>query len=109
MWCYPKPRLSACCFRAQNFLQERREKKLDTYVVFVDLVKAHDSVQHDAIKESLVIFGMPEDATACIMKLYLNCSVEIKVGIFKSSVACGCGVEQGDSLASTLFVLVTQI
>ena len=61
------------------------------------------------IKESLIIYGVPEDITTWIMKLCLNCSVDIKVGIFKSSIACSCGVKQGDSLAPTLFILVMQI
>ena len=78
-------------------------------MVFVDLVKEYYSIKHDVIKESLIIFGIPEDIITCIMKLYLNCSVDIKFGILKSSVAYGCGLKQGDSLAHTLFILVMQI
>ena len=59
-------------FVLNTFLHERREKQLDTYVVFVALVKSYDSIQHDVIKVSLIIFGIPDDIITWIMKLYLN-------------------------------------
>ena len=36
-------------FVLKTFLQERREKGIDTWITFVDLVKAYDSVQHEVI------------------------------------------------------------
>ena len=41
--------------------------------------------------------------------MHLNCSVDIKVGIFKYYFTHGCGVKQGDNLAPTLFILAMQI
>ena len=55
----PKLRCQDAVFVLKAFLQERREKILDTWVVFVDLIKAHNSVQHRVIDATLEIFGVP--------------------------------------------------
>ena len=45
----PKLGCQDAVFVLKTLLQERREKGLDTWVTFIDLVKAYDSVQHDVI------------------------------------------------------------
>lgn len=96
-------------FVLKTLLQERREKALDTWVIFVDLVKAYDSIQHKLIDETLAIFGVPSDIRSWVRKLYNGSTVKLKVGKIESLIAYGCGVKQGDSLAPLLFIMVVQL
>ena len=57
-------------FTLKSLLQEKREKGIDTFIVFVDLVKAYDSVQYHIIKKSLEILGDLIEIVAWTMKLY---------------------------------------
>ena len=82
---------------------------MDTWVVFIDLVKAYDSIQHKVIDETLHIFGVPMIVRTWIKKLYNDSVVELKVGKFKHHIPYGCGVKQGDSVAPTLFIMVFQL
>ena len=59
-------------FAIKYFLQERREKQLETHVAFVDLVKAYVSIKYDVINETLHVFGVPRDVYTWIMKLHRN-------------------------------------
>ena len=47
-------------FALRMALQKRREHGLGTYVLFVDLVKAFDSVDRDGMVEVLRKFGVPD-------------------------------------------------
>ena len=96
-------------FVLKTFLQVRREKGYDTWVVFVELVKVHDSIQHKVIKEVLENFGVPSDLVGWAMKLCTNFEVEAKVGKHKSRFRRGCGVREGGSLAPALLTLVAQL
>ena len=77
--------------------------------MFIELVKVCDSIQHDINKETLNMFGVPRDVIAWVMGLCRKYSVVLKVGMIKRLIPHGCNVKQGDSLAPTLFVMVTQI
>ena len=89
----PKLGCQDAVFVLKTFLQERREKLLDTWVVFIDLVKAYDSIQHKVVDEMLHIFGVPEIVRTWIKKLCSDSMVELKVGKFKHHIPYGCGVK----------------
>ena len=76
----PKLECEDALFMLKSFLQDRREKGYDTGVVCIDLVKAHDSIEHKVIRTTLEIFGVPQDIISWIMKLYVNFEVKVKVG-----------------------------
>ena len=105
----PKLGCQDATFVLKSFLQDRREKGYDTWVVFADLVKACDSVQHEVIRVALEIFGVPSELIGWVMKLCTDFEVEVKVGKHKARFPHGCGVKQGDSLAPILFILVMQL
>ena len=76
----PKLGCQDAVFVLKAFLQERREKMLDTWVAFVDLIKAYDSVQHRVIDATLEIFGVPTDVRSWVRRLYDGSTLEINVG-----------------------------
>jgi len=49
-----------CIFSLKILLQERKEHGLSTWVVFIDLVKAFDSVPRDGLYKMLQKMGVPE-------------------------------------------------
>ena len=104
----PKLGCQDAVFALKAFLQERREKMLDTWVVFIDLIKACDSVQHRVIDATLEIFGVPTDVRSWVRRLHDGSTLEINVGKTKKIITYGCGVKQGDCLAPILFIMVMQ-
>ena len=105
----PKIGCQDIVFTIQSFLQERREKQLDTCVVFIYLFKMCDRIQHNVINDTLNVFGVPRDVNAWIMKLCRNGLVVLKFGSINNLTSCGCSAEQGDSLAPALLTIVTQL
>ena len=55
-------------------LQELKNANYDTYVLFVDLVKAFDTVNRELIFQLLPLYGVPKEMIDVIKKLYKNVS-----------------------------------
>ena len=90
----------------KSILQSRKENGIDTYAVFIDLVKAYDSIKHDIIYASLEKMGAPKKFINWVEKLYKDCNVSLKIGKEEVIINYGYGVKQGDNLAPTLFIIV---
>ena len=86
----------------------RRQHGLETFVLFVDLAKAFDTVNHTLLLRILAKYGIPTKMTQAIEKLYLTCSVQLKLGETMCEIEYSTGVQQGDNMAPVLFLYVMQ-
>ena len=91
-------------FALKVMLQKRKEHGLDTHVVFIDLVKAFDSVSREGLYLMLGKIGVPESLIHLVISLHTNFSVKVKAGQEDVEVPYNTGVKQGDSLAPILFL-----
>ena len=76
--------------------------------MFVDLVKAFDTVDRDGMVAVLKKLGVPNHFCEIITRLQTGCQVKLKVGDSDIQFAFTIGVKQGDNLAPILFVVVMQ-
>ena len=76
----PKVGYAEAVFSIKSILQLRREYGVDTHAVFIDLIKACDSVKHEVISSTLKIIGAPERHIRWVEKLYGNFEVILKIG-----------------------------
>ena len=95
-------------FALKMALQERRGRNLDSYVLFVDLVKAFDSVNRQMLLEILRKYGIPEKLIDIIRRLHTGNSTKFKINGVERVFECRVGVKQGDNLAPILFIFVMQ-
>jgi hypothetical protein len=79
-----------------------------TWVLFVDLVKAFDTIDRELLFEILAKFGIPQSMIYVIRRLYDDTEIKISVGTEKGSIENTMGVKQGDAMAAVLFILVMQ-
>ena len=89
-------------------LQIRREHKMPTDVLFVDLVKAFDTVNHKFLYKVLHKYGYPTHFINIIRWMYLNFELTFSVGKTKLKIPYTIGVHQGDNLAPILFNIFFQ-
>ena len=89
-------------------LQNLRARGQEAHVLFVDLVKAFDSVNREMLWKILAKYGLPEKLISVIKKLYTDITIDTKVGKTKESFASTSGVKQGDNLAPVLFLFAIQ-
>ena len=64
----------------RSILQTRKEHDLESWVVFVDLVKDFDTIHHKLLFELLKQYGIPIYLIKVIEKLYNDFKIEIKAG-----------------------------
>ena len=102
----PKLGCAEGSFSLRSLLQMRKEHNLQSWVVFADLIKAFDSIDHKLLFALLEKFGIPDRPLQAIKKLYKNFKIELKIGKCKSQFEYSAGVKQGDNLAPTLFIIV---
>ena len=95
-------------FSLKLALQTRKEFGHDSWVVFVDLVKAFDTVNRDMLMKILARFGLPESLIDVIRCLYKPVRMTFKTGKTKYEFINVVGVKQGDNLAPVLFLFVMQ-
>ena len=95
-------------FSLRSMLQMNKEHDIDSWVVFVDLVKVFDSIHHEFMFKLLQKYGIPNRPLQVIKKLYRDFKIQIKIGKCKNLIDYTTGVNQGDNLAPILFIIVMQ-
>lgn len=106
-------RLRGCpdaLFSLKMALQKRREHKRDTWVLFVDLIKAFDTVNRGALVQILQKMGVPQHFAGLVAQLHTNTSVRFKIGPNGDDIefSVSIGVKQGDTMAPILFLFYMQ-
>jgi hypothetical protein len=90
-------------------LQLRKEHQQDTYLLFIDLIKAFDTANHDLLFAILEKYGTPRALIDVIRCLHDN--FQLKLVFDKKNQAIidyTVGVQQGDNMAGLLFLFLMQ-
>jgi len=95
-------------FSLYQALRKRNEHGLETFVLFLDLIKAFDSVPRDCLWAILRKFGIPDHLINLIKRLHAKAEMKFKVGDTDSTVANRIGVRQGSTEGPDLFLFVIQ-
>lgn len=83
-------------------LQNLSAAEQEAYVLFVDLVKAFDSVNREMLWLILAKMGIPQSMINTIKKMYTGITININIGEAKEAFNSTSGVKQGDNLAPPL-------
>jgi hypothetical protein len=73
--------------------------------LFVDLVKAYDTVNRELLWKTMEKLGVPKKLIQVIQKLYEKVEYHMNLLGKKTSFMSSCGVKQGDNLGPILFLL----
>ena len=90
----------------RNILTTRRHHGKDTYVLFVDLVKAFDTVDHEVLFQILAKYGIPPALITVIRKMYKDCRIKLTIGKEERYIQYLNGVYQGDNASAILFLFL---
>ena len=90
-----------------NLLSEIRMKtKKETYMCFIDLKKAYDSVDRDRLWGKLESMGIQEGFLDILKEIYRDVKCQVKVNEdISRQLSVGRGLRQGCVLSTTLFSL----
>ena len=72
-------------FTLKTLLHLRHEHNLPTYVAYIDLVKAFDTVDHTILFKILDLYCAPPKFLDCIKRLYTNLIIVMKLGKEKAT------------------------
>ena len=91
-------------FSVRQLIAKRREHGLETWLLFVDLVKAFDRVPRELLWEVMRRQGVPHKIVSLLKALHASVHVEFEVDGVKESLLSIIGVKQGDLLGPDLFI-----
>ena len=91
-------------YTVRQAIKKRREHGLETWIVFLDLVKAFDRVPREQLWKVLRKFGVNEKLVRLLIALHAHVEVHFTVSGISSLVASIIGVKQGDVLGPILFI-----
>ena len=102
---------SDAIFTLKQLLRKRREHGLETWVLFIDLVKAFDRVPREALLHPddgllwlvLLRFGVPPKLVSLLKAMHKTVLVQFDVDGIVKTIAAIIGVKQGDLLGPLLF------
>ena len=95
-------------FATYMAMQKRKEHGLGTWALFIDLVKAFDTVPRDALFAVLRRFGLPDHFVNIVIRLHEGATVKFKVGDIDTSLPSTIGVRQGSCEGPALFLFIMQ-
>ena len=90
-------------FTIKTILHTRHNHKLPSYVAFVDLVKAFDTVNHVMMLKILERYGATPKLRSAISRMYQDLKVVLKIGKIEEKTSQTVGVRQGDCVVPVLF------
>ncbi|XP_066913064.1 uncharacterized protein [Clytia hemisphaerica] len=85
-------------------MKKRREHGQETWILFLDLVKAFDRVPCELLWEVLYIFGVPDKLVRLLQSLHANVEVKFVINGIAKRIESIIGVKQGDILGPLLFI-----
>ena len=92
-------------FTVKMAMKKRREHSQETWILFLDLVKAFDRVPRELLWELLGKFGVPPKLVRLLKALHQDVFVKFEVDGITHEVRCTIGVKQGDILGPVLFII----
>ena len=95
-------------FSLKAALETLREQGINAHVLFIDLVKAYDSVNRELLGKVLNIYGVPQETITVLKKLHKDVTYILPVGEEKVEIEASVGVKQGDNLGPILFIYLIQ-
>lgn len=87
-------------------LRKRQEHNLETYVAFVDLEKAFDSMPRAALFKVLRRYGLPDHFINIVIRLHADAVVSYKMGNEEVEVKNRIGVRQEACEGPVLFLFI---
>ena len=91
-------------FTVKMALKKRREHGLESWVMFLDLVKAFDRVPRNLLWDVLKKFGVPPKLIKLIKSLHERVKVKFSIDGIIHTIESIIGVKQGDILGPVLFI-----
>jgi len=92
-------------FSVKLAMMKRREHQQETWILFLDLVKAFDRVPRELLWEVLLKSGVPPKLVRIIKSLHRNFDVKFEYNGITHTLKCSIGVKQGDILGPVLFII----
>ena len=89
-------------------LNKRKEHGLETWALYIDLVKAFDSVPREALFMILRRFGFPDHFVNIIIRLHSEAKIKVKIGDVDTEMDSSIGVRQGSCEGPVLFLFFMQ-
>ena len=90
-------------FTVKLAMKKRREHGLESWILFIDLVKAFDRVPRELLWDVLSKFGVPPKLIRLLQSLHAHVEVTFTVNEITHTIECTIGVKQGDVLGPILF------
>ena len=90
-------------FTVKIAMKKRREHGLESWILFIDLVKAFDRVPREMLWQVLAKFGVPPKLIRLLQSLHGHVEVKFMINEVTNTVECIIGVKQGDILGPILF------
>ena len=91
-------------FLVKMAIKKRREHGLETFVFFLDLVKAFDRVPREMLWKVMLKFGVPQKIIQLLKAAHDQVKVKFSVDGITHIIDSIIGVKQGDILGPILFV-----
>jgi hypothetical protein len=84
------------------------DRKMFNLVVFLDLKKAFDTLNHDILVRKLELYGITGNALFMIKSYLTDREQKCQLGdVITSENRVTCGIPQGSTLVPLLFILYT--
>ena len=95
-------------FSLRSILQLHKTHDQESWVLFVDLIKAFDTARHDLLVPSLTRFGAPPCLAHLVRSLYSDMTVEFRHDKETIEIDYTCGVRQGNHMAPLVCLFYMQ-
>ena len=83
-------------FTINTLLHTQHNHNLPSYVAFVDLLEAFDTVNHDMMLKFFDCYGDPPKLRFVISRIYQDLKIVLKIGKIEEKMSQTVGVIQGD-------------